>query len=172
MMNDPSALPLFDLTAPFRCRRPRPRDGRSVHFRFGQEVDKIEKRAGGLEVDIRKGPEGSSVVKRYQAYQVIEAMGYQVRQAMDMLMQANFDIMADHHSRSFLRMRHFCRVVTNSTFFRVFLRRTILAMSNCSRFVVWETPPASKVLLHTWSLNARRYFAGGMGCAARESGVG
>lgn len=49
-----------------------------MHFRFGQEVDKIEKRAGGLEVDIRKGPEGSSVVKRYQAYQVIEAMGYQV----------------------------------------------------------------------------------------------
>lgn len=50
--------------------RPQARDGRSVHFRFGQEIDRIDEYTGGLQVDIRRGPEGSSVIKTYQAYQV------------------------------------------------------------------------------------------------------
>merc|ERR1719231_1793402 len=52
---------------------PEARDGRSVHFRFGQEVSNIERLKGGLKVTI--GQNGQ-YVKEFQAYQVIEAMGY------------------------------------------------------------------------------------------------
>ena len=53
---------------------PTARDGRSVHFRFGHEVDSIENRTGGLLVAVRRG---DVIEKEFQAYQVIEAMGYQ-----------------------------------------------------------------------------------------------
>ena len=52
---------------------PEARDGRSIHFRFGQEVTNIERLKGGLKVTI--GDNGR-FVKEFQAYQVIEAMGY------------------------------------------------------------------------------------------------
>ena len=52
---------------------PLARDGRSIHFRFGHEVDQIEDKKGGLLVSVRRG---NTVEKTFQAYQVIEAMGY------------------------------------------------------------------------------------------------
>ena len=52
---------------------PEARDGRSIHFRFGQEVTNIERLKGGLKVTIG---ENGRFVKEFQAYQVVEAMGY------------------------------------------------------------------------------------------------